>query len=250
VHNNTNLKYVQDHIFMESKMLFEPYCTAPKSGGLMPYAAGHRNEIKGKIIQSARWLFNRHGLDNVSIAQIMAGAGLTHGGFYSYFKSKSELYTEVLGCFFTDPNWKSCWEGVEVDLASADVGPQVVRAYLSRQHFEDVENSCPMVALPTDVSRSSAHAKRAFENVFEAMVSVLERSSAENGGPRRARAQATAALCVGGMVVARAMLNRVRADELREACMSVALTLGGWRDESKLKNGKFKRSHSLRGGKV
>src|ERR1700683_3853122 len=26
VHNNTNLKYVQDHIFMESKMLFEPYC--------------------------------------------------------------------------------------------------------------------------------------------------------------------------------------------------------------------------------
>jgi TetR/AcrR family transcriptional repressor of nem operon len=245
-----NLKYVQDHIFMESKMLFEPYCTAPKSGGLMPYAAGHRTEIKGKIIQSARRLFNRHGFDNISIAQIMAGAGLTHGGFYSYFKSKSELYTEVLGCFFTDPNWKSCWEGVEVDLASADVGPQVVRAYLSRQHFEDVENSCPMVALPTDVSRSNAHAKRAFETVFEAMVSVLERSSVEHGGPRRARAQATAALCVGGMVVARAMLNRVRADELRQACMSVALTLGGWHDEGKLKNGKSKRSHPLRAGKV
>ena len=52
----------------------------------------------------------------------MAGAGLTHGGFYSYFKSKSDLYAEVLGCFFTDPNWKSCWEGVEVDLSSTDVG--------------------------------------------------------------------------------------------------------------------------------
>lgn len=216
----------------------------------MPYAAGHRTEIKGKIVQSARRLFNRHGFDNVSIAQIMAGAGLTHGGFYSYFKSKSELYTEVLGCFFTDPNWKSCWEGVEVDLASADVGPQVVRAYLSRQHFEDVENSCPMVALPTDVSRSSPHAKRAFETVFEAMVSVLERSSVENGRPRRARPQATAALCVGGMVVARAILNRVRADELRQACMSVALTLGGWHDESKLQNGKSKRSHRLRAEKV
>jgi hypothetical protein len=66
--------------------------------------------------------------------------------FYSYFKSKSDLYSEVLGCFFTDPEWKSCWEGVQVDLSSTDVGPQVVRAYLSRQHFEDVENSCPMVA--------------------------------------------------------------------------------------------------------
>jgi TetR/AcrR family transcriptional regulator, transcriptional repressor for nem operon len=250
VHNNMNLKYVQDHIFMESKMLLDTYCTPPKSGGPMPYPAGHRTEIKAKIIQSARRLFNRHGFDNVSIAQIMAGAGLTHGGFYSYFKSKSELYTEVLGCFFTDPNWKSCWEGVEVDLASADVGPQVVRAYLSRQHFEDVENSCPMVALPTDVSRSNTHAKRAFETVFEAMVSVLERSSVENGGPRRARAQATAALCVGGMVVARAMLNRVRADELRQACMSVALTLGGWHDGNMLKNGKSKRPPPLRGGKV
>jgi TetR/AcrR family transcriptional repressor of nem operon len=38
---------------------------------------------------------------------------------------------------------------VHVDLSSTDVGPQVVRAYLSRQHFEDVENSCPMVAVPT-----------------------------------------------------------------------------------------------------
>jgi TetR/AcrR family transcriptional regulator, transcriptional repressor for nem operon len=151
----------------------------------MPYAAGHRTEIKGKIIQSARRLFNRHGFDGVSITQIMAGAGLTHGGFYSYFKSKSDLYAEVLGCFFTDPKWKSCWEGVEVDLSSADVGPQVVRAYLSRQHFEDVENSCPMVALPSDVSRSGKSAKRAFETVFEAMVSVLERSSIGSGRPRR-----------------------------------------------------------------
>ena len=85
----------------------------------------------------------------------MSGAGLTHGGFYSYFRSKSDLYTKVLGCFFTDPEWKNHWEGVEVDMASSQAAAQVVKAYLSRQHFEDVENSCPMVALPTDVRRSS-----------------------------------------------------------------------------------------------
>src|SRR5579863_8024038 len=105
----------------------------------MPYPPGHRTEVKKKIIASARRLFNKHGFDNVSISQIMAGAGLTHGGFYSYFESKSDLYAEVLGCFFTDPERKSRWEGVEVDLSAGDVGPQVVRAYLSRQHFEDVE---------------------------------------------------------------------------------------------------------------
>src|ERR1700733_1547947 len=199
-----------------------------RQGGLMPYPRGHRTEVKQKIIQSARRLFNRHGFDSVSLDQIMSGAGLTRGGFYSYFRSKSDLYAEVLGCFFTDPKWKSRWEGVEVDLASKDVGIQVIRAYLSRQHFEDVENSCPMVALPSDVTRSGESAKLAFETVFGAMVSILERSLVQSRA-RNTRAQAIAALCIGGMVVARAMHDRTHADKLRDDCMSVALELGGWK---------------------
>ena len=194
----------------------------------MPYPAGHRAAIRTDIIQSARRLFNRYGFENVTLQRIMAGAGLTHGVFYSYFKSKSDLYAEVLGCFLTDPEWKSCWEGVHVDLSSTDVGPQVVRAYLSRQHFEDVENSCPMVALPSDVARSGKNVKQAYETVFKAMVSVLERSVAERDRPRRTKARAIAALCVGGMVAARSLADRALADELRDACMATALKLGNW----------------------
>ena len=212
----------------------------------MPYPASHRPAVKQKIVASARRLFNRHGFDNVSIQQIMAGAGLTHGGFYSYFKSKSNLYADVLSCFFTDPNWKTCWKGVHVDLSSSDVGPQVVRAYLSRQHFEDVENSCPMTALPGDVARGGKRAKHAFETVFCAMVSVLERGAVKNGRPRSATAQAVAALCVGGMVVSRALVSRPLADELREACMAVALDLGGWEKGNKSKNGKRRPSPRFR----
>src|SRR5258708_22541399 len=127
----------------------------------------------------------------------MIHANMSHGGIYSYFGSKSDLYAEVLNCFFTDPEWKNCWEGVHVDLSSTDVGPQVVRAYLSRHHYEDVENSCPMVALPTDVARSGVSAKRAFESVFTAMVSVLERSLVQNARRRRTTAQGIAALAIG-----------------------------------------------------
>jgi AcrR family transcriptional regulator len=206
----------------------------------MPYPAAHRAAVKKTIVDSARKLFNRHGFESVSIQQIMAGVGLTHGGFYSYFQSKSDLYAEVLTCFFTDPNWKSCWEGVKVDLSSGDVGPQVVRAYLSRQHFDNVEDSCPMVALPTDVARSGKSARSAFETVFRSMVSVLERSLTQNGRPRRATAQGIASLCIGGMVVARALVDPALASELRDACMSVALNLGGWSTPPKTKSGKSK----------
>jgi AcrR family transcriptional regulator len=210
----------------------------------MPYPAGHRDAVRKKVIDSARRLFNRHGFDNVSLQQIMAGAGLTHGAFYSYFKSKSDLYVEVLGCFFTDPDWKNRWEGVHVDLASTDAGSQVVEAYLSRQHFEDIENSCPMVALPTDVARAGKTARRAFEAAFRAMVGILERSSPEKGGRRRATAQAIAALSIGGMVVARAVVDRALADELRDACMAMALNLGGWK---KTKDRQWKRGKSVSG---
>jgi TetR/AcrR family transcriptional regulator, transcriptional repressor for nem operon len=215
------------------------------TGVCMPYPKGHQLEVRKKIIESARRLFNRHGFDNVSLQQIMAGAGLTHGGFYSYFRSKADLYADVLGCFFTDPNWKSCWEGVEVDLSSTDVGPQVVRAYLSRQHYEDVENSCPMVALPSDVARSHKAAKHVFQSVFQAMVSALERSLPAKKKPRHDNGQAIAALCVGGMVVARAMVDTAIADELREACMRVALDLGGWKSRRESRKGKLRVASSF-----
>jgi TetR/AcrR family transcriptional repressor of nem operon len=194
----------------------------------MPYPPNHRPETKARIVLSARKLFNRFGFDGVSVQRIMADAGLTHGGFYKHFASKSDLYAEVLECFFTDPKWNSSWEGVHVDLGAADAGAQIVRAYLSRQHFEEVENSCPMVALPSDIARSNENAKRAYQSVFEAMVDLLQRSAAGTGHSSRKSALAIAALCVGGMVIARASEGRALANELRRAAMEVALELGGW----------------------
>jgi TetR/AcrR family transcriptional regulator, transcriptional repressor for nem operon len=231
LHRNTRKRYVQEHILVDKEVGAQRYSeNNPRiEEGLMPYPAGHRTETKKKIVDSARRLFNRHGFEQVSLDDIMLGAGLTRGGFYSYFRSKSDLYVEALSCFFTDPEWKNCWEGVEVNLKSTDVGSQVIRAYLSRQHFEDVENSCPMVALPVDVTRGDLRLKRAFETVFAAMVSILERSMNGSGRSAHSRAQAVAALCIGGMVVARALESRASADAVRDACMHVALELGGWR---------------------
>src|ERR1700733_3063886 len=182
----------------------------------MPAPAGHRAAVKKNIINSARRLFNRHGFESVSLYQIMAGAGLTHGGFYSYFKSKSDLYTAVLGCFFTDPGWKTFLDGVHVDLSSIDGEP------------------------------GGASANRAFETLFKAMVSVLERSFIQTGRRRRTTAQGISAPSIGGMIVARTMADRALADELRAACTAVALNLGGWDMESKSKTRKSKRFRSRR----
>src|SRR5260221_4107799 len=99
-----------------------------------------------------------------------------------------------------------------------------------------------MVAMPPDVARSNPRARQAFEQVFKGMVSVLERSLIQNGQPRRTTAQAMAALCIGGMVVARAVADRHLADNLRDACMTVALQLGNWPTKKRSSNAHAKRS--------
>lgn len=198
----------------------------------MPYAAGHREAVREKIVQSARRLFNQHGFENVSVDQIMEAAELTLGGFYSYFESKTDLYAEALACFFTDPNWQNTWDGIQIDLDASPVGPQVVRAYLSQAHYDNIEDSCPMVALPSDVARGDKKAKQAFETVFRAMVRFLDTDVRERD-ESATTAQAIAALCIGGMVVARAIDDRQLADSLRDACLAVALRLGGWQTEGR-----------------
>ena len=75
----------------------------------MPYAPEHRVETRSRILDSARRLFNRNGLAAISIDEIMAGAGLTRGGFYSYFDSKEELYAEAI-MHFVNGGHHAAWQ--------------------------------------------------------------------------------------------------------------------------------------------
>jgi TetR/AcrR family transcriptional repressor of nem operon len=44
-------------------------------------------ENKRTILEAAGRLFRERGFDSVTVADVMKSAGLTHGGFYGYFKS-------------------------------------------------------------------------------------------------------------------------------------------------------------------
>jgi AcrR family transcriptional regulator len=206
----------------------------------MPYAPEHKAEIRTRILDSARRLFNRNGLAAVSIDEIMAGAGLTRGGFYSYFDSKEELYAEAITHFINGgPNAE--WQ--RMAFADRPEGQALARAildaYLSRVHLDDVEGSCPVIGLATDVARSGGPAKRAYRQVMEMMagifaanlgsspVTAAEASAAPDAA--RQRALAVVALCVGGMVLARAVDEESAADELRAASRRYAVALAGWR---------------------
>jgi AcrR family transcriptional regulator len=193
----------------------------------MPYPREHRENTRKRIVHGARTLFNRHGFEGVSIDALMASAGLTRGAFYNYFQTKSELYAEAVALSLAETQW-SQRAGASDDFSSADAAKQVVSAYLSRQHFDDIDGSCPTVALPSDVARSDRIVRQAFEGVFKSMVALFDESLSREGPRDGNRALAIAGMCVGGMVVARALDDPGLADALRDATKKVALQIGGW----------------------
>jgi AcrR family transcriptional regulator len=186
----------------------------------MPYPREHREHVREKILDSAQKLFNRRGFGAVSIDHVMSAAGLTRGSFYTYFKSKSDLYAQSVARVVCEKK-----DGVNGsgDRYEAD---QIIREYLSHHHFENIDGSCPMIGLPSDITRSDRSIRQAFESALRLMVEIFERDMHGIGRTARGRALARAALCVGGMVLARSIDDRTLADEIREAAMSAALTLG------------------------
>ena len=153
----------------------------------------------------------------------MAGAGLTRGGFYSYFQSKSELYAEAISSFVDEKLGAS-----DAAESASDRAAQIVRDYLSRQHFEEVETSCPLIGLPNDLSRTDQSIRLAQESALKMMIGAFEQGMTPTAWLARQRALALTSLCVGGMVLARSIEDRELADELREAAMAIALKLGHW----------------------
>ena len=58
----------------------------------MPRVSKAQAEANHKAIEeAASRLFRERGLDGVTIADVMAEAGLTHGGFYTHYPSKDAL---------------------------------------------------------------------------------------------------------------------------------------------------------------
>jgi TetR/AcrR family transcriptional regulator, transcriptional repressor for nem operon len=198
----------------------------------VPHPSSQKPETRERTLKSARHLFNRRGFAGVTIDEVMAEAGLTRGGFYKHFDTKEELYAEAITQFNCDrpEEGAEAWWGAHVDPSAR--GPQrakmIVNAYLSKEHFRDRDGSCPMVGLPSDAARGGEAVRAAYRQVLERMARAFEANLPPCQLSSRERALALVALCVGGMVLARALDDTVVADEVRSAARVHVLAASGW----------------------
>ncbi len=144
------------------------------------------------ILATASRLFRERGFDAVTVADVMKAAGLTHGGFYGYFKSKDDLIAQALA------------EVATQSAASAPNPAAYAANYLSQSHCDDRAGGCPIAALAAETSRQAPAARAAMTAGLKAQIDRFSKTApGKTEAARRQAAIGSWAAMVGAVILAR-----------------------------------------------
>jgi TetR/AcrR family transcriptional repressor of nem operon len=178
-------------------------------------------DTKAKIVDTAARLLRERGTAGASIADVMAAAGLTQGGFYRHFASKNDMLAAA-----THHAFDAMADVVDraQPAGDADAALQAyVARYLSREHIEHPGFGCPVAGFGCDAGRMPAVLGDAFADGAEQLIARAAAGLEARGAAKdeaRAEAIRTLTLLVGTIVVARAL----GASPLQEEIVTAAQT--------------------------
>jgi TetR/AcrR family transcriptional repressor of nem operon len=122
----------------------------------MRYEKGHKEATRRRIVETAAARFRRDGIEGVGLADLMAEAGLTHGGFYSHFASKEELVKEAM-------NFASEYSIANFARRIEEGGLENwIRYYMRDGHRDHPERGCSVAALASELARHPKVTRKVF----------------------------------------------------------------------------------------
>jgi TetR/AcrR family transcriptional regulator, transcriptional repressor for nem operon len=172
------------------------------------------------ILQSAARLLRERGIGGARVADVMQGAGLTVGGFYAHFASKTELIDEALRRTGAELRQRLF---VRLDeKPAADRAEVILKRYLSPAHRDLLTEGCPMPAVVGEVGTTAPEHTGVLGEQLEAMAGGLEAElPASRPISRRQLALGLVALMYGGLSIARALRGTALSDEMLKACRAL-----------------------------
>ena len=152
------------------------------------------------IVTATADLIRRTGITEASLADMMAAAGLTHGGFYRHFRNKEHLVSEAL-----HTAGEKAIATIGRNMAKGGLNA-AVDAYLSTSHRDSPTPKCPFAALGSEMARSGKETKAVATEVLERLLAIL---AADTQDHEEARGNAIVALStmIGAMTLARVVAD-------------------------------------------
>jgi AcrR family transcriptional regulator len=184
----------------------------------MRYEKGHKEATRQKIVETAAAEFRRNGIDGIGVADVMARAGLTHGGFYSHFKSKEDLVRAAL----EEAGRQSRSRKIAEEGGSLE---DVVRSYLRPEHRDAPERGCAIAALVAEVGRHSLPTRKELTAGVDRIIGIIESRLPGKMRGRRKTAIGIFATIMGALQLARTVSDKELSDQIIEAGIASALTL-------------------------
>jgi TetR/AcrR family transcriptional repressor of nem operon len=172
----------------------------------MRYDAEHKARTRATLLAEAAKAIRAEGPHKVGVAEIMARAGLTHGGFYAHFESKDAMIAAAIGQMFNE-SLAAFKRGTSAQDPARALD-NYIRGYLSEQHRDARETGCPLASLAADLPRLGLPASRQFAAGYAALAAALSNKLAELGNPE----PETLASSVLGEMVGALSLARCVAD--------------------------------------
>ncbi|HJU44780.1 MAG TPA: helix-turn-helix domain-containing protein [Vicinamibacterales bacterium] len=174
------------------------------------------------IEAAASRLFRERGLDAVTVAEVMAEAGLTHGGFYTHYESKDALAASACEAAFAfaAEKWRRRIEAAPSPAAAKDV---IAERYLRSANCDPTVASCPTATLVTDVARAEAeHPIRAayLAGVRDQIDTLAKLGRSGDRARDRADACVQLATMMGALLIARATHGDPISEEIVTAARS------------------------------
>src|SRR6516165_1250229 len=164
------------------------------------------------VIDVASRLVREKGFEGVSVADIMRGAGLTHGGFYGQFDSKDQLAAEA--CERAADNAAAKWNAIVDETGTAGF-KRLVGGYLSPSRLSSPGSGCVFAALGPEAARRDKPVRQVLAKGLDALLAALARVvPGRSEAEKRKRSIAAMAEMVGAVVLARCVGDRELADEI------------------------------------
>ena len=183
----------------------------------MPRVSKAQTEANHQAIEdAASRLFRERGLQAVTVADVMAEAGLTHGGFYAHYQSKDALAAAACesAFAFAAEKWRRRIDAAESPAVARDA---IAEGYLKTANCDPAVASCPTATLVTDVARADMRhpIKPAYVAGVKQQIDVLTGLglSGDHIGDRAAACVQLATM-MGALLLARATHGDPIADEI------------------------------------